>query len=170
MLSNKEKIINKMISKSDGLWSEIRDYNEEIIIFLGEGEETENSSKLLAMALKLVLCELILNKKIYKKYNIKGYTSEEFVKLLKKYTIEYMSGNMIEKENSEKLIKKTRKILWGYIKKHYKILEELLLSLNKGEKIKSEEEYNCLLDCLCIVFIENSFREKELCFLEEEVI
>lgn len=170
MLSEKEIIINKVISKSDGLWKEIRDYNEEIIIFLGEGEETENSSKLLAMALKLVLCELILNKDKYKKYNIKGYASEDFLKLLHKYVAEYLLGNTVERKSAEKFIKKTRKILWGYIKKHYIILEELLLSLNKGKKIKSEEEYNCLLDCLCIVFIENSFRERELYFLEEEII
>ena len=170
MLSEKEKIINKMISKSDELWREIRDYNEEIILFLGENEQTENSAILLAMSLKLVLCELILNKEIYKEYNIKGYTSKKFVELLKEYTSEYILKKTVEKESAEEFIKKTRKILWGYIKKHYEKLEELLLSLNKGKKLNSAEEYNYLLDCLCIVFIENSFREKELCFLEEEVI
>ena len=159
MSKGTEKELNRIISKADMLWTKIKEYDTDIIDFLSENIETENTNKILHISLKLVISELMLNQE---KYEIKDYTFEEFTGLIDEYSI----PDIKDKIKTEKFIKETRDEIWGYVKKYYKELIDLLLSIKSGKTELIEKEYNLLSLCLCVVFIETKFRERELYFLE----
>ncbi len=156
-----EAELNRVISKSDRLWTDIKKYEDEIVDFLSENMITDNTIKILLISLKLVISELILNQK---EYEIKDYTFEEFTKLIDEYSV----PDIDDKIKMEIFIKEVRGNIWGFIKKYYKELTDLLLSIKLEEKNKrlTKEECSFLSACLCIVFVEIEFRETELYFLE----
>ena len=159
MSKGTEKALNRIISKADMLWTKIKDYDTDIIDLLSENTETKNTNKILHISLKLVISELMLNQE---KYEIKDYTFEEFTGLIDKYPI----PDIKDKIKTEKFIKETRDEIWGYVKKYYKELINLLLSIKSGKIELKEEEESLLLICLFVVILETNFREKELYFLE----
>jgi hypothetical protein len=155
-------------ANTDRMWIEIREYYEEIIDFLSDGIEGKNISYIIDLSLKLVVAELILNEEKYASYNLKEYSIDEFIK---KAIIEPIKDtpDYEDRKNSEKFIEEVRSEMWGYIKRYYNDLIDIFFAIEYKEFPLTEEQENRLIECVCVVYIESNFRQKEIYFLERDL-
>jgi len=167
----KDISINRVISKTDALWVEIREYNFEIVNFLCNNEETENIAEIFVMALKLIIAELILNKDKYIDYDVEDCSTEDLFNSV----ISLSSSFSKEKEDDKKIkiqMEEIRYKIWGYIVKYYDELVDLLLSLRdrneEEEEEISEREYNRFLECVCVAFVETNLKDREVYLMEKQ--
>ena len=161
--------INMVISKADSMWSELRDYNEDIVNYLTDGTFNDNTNKLLNMALKLIISELLAHGKKYEKYPIQKYTTDDFIKMAVVAPVN-KEIDYDNEEECEKFMEEVRGIMWGYIRQYYDDITNLFLSLCREEKEDiNEDEFSRLIECLCVAYIETNFRKKELYFLERDM-
>ena len=160
--------INRLIAKTDSLWSEIRTYNKAIIDYLSDGIIGEDIGIIFDISLKLIISELLINKEKYDKYPIKKLTTDDFIQV----TVVHPTKKQIDYKNQEEcevFIEEIRATMWGYIRQYYNDLIDLFLILNTEEvKDLSEKESDRLIECICVAYIETNFRDRELYFLERD--
>jgi hypothetical protein len=166
--NDRAKDVNRLTAKTDRLWTEIREYNEDIVGYLSDGTYTDNINKAFNISIKLIIAELLVNREKYDKYPIKKLTTDDFIKMAivdptkKKIDLDIQ-------EECEPFMEEVRSIIWGYIRQHYNDLKDLFLSINSDNRDDiTEEEMDRLIECLCVTYIETNFRRRELYFLERD--
>lgn len=169
-MQDNDRDTQQVIATTDRLWIELREYNKDIVSYLGGDDSIslKTINKILHISLKLIISELLINKKEYEKYPTKIYTTGDFIQLAivdsGKKKVDYN-----DQEECEKFMEEIRAIIWGYIKQYYEELSDIILSIIEDEKKQiTGEEYNRLMECVCVAYIEANFRERELYFLERE--
>lgn len=171
-----EKIINKVISKSDMLWQEIDENNQEIFNFIEYGSlsDFDKFKVYLYIALKLVIIELNIDKNLDNKKKTEFIDiKEDLLNLTEGFPQQIIKFNPVSFKEYKQKIEEMRFKMWENIKSYKYDLEEILISWTEcyiENKIKSisDNETDLLLECLFTVYLENWIRKKELSFLEME--
>ena len=164
-----EELKIMLTAKTDRMWMEIRNYYEDIIDFLSDGVDGGNVADIMDISLKLIVSELMVNKEKYESYNIKEYSMDEFIdKTLISSAKDLVldSGN---REKTEEFIDEIRSEMWGYIKKHYSDLVDIILDIKEQDVSLTQEQADRLIECLCIAYIESNFRRIEINYLEQDL-
>lgn len=157
----------KLLKTNDILWDGMKIHMGEIGYFLAEQKRTDNTIELLYGSLRLILSELLINKKLYAQYPMQNYSEQDFVNIVMESMNTPIPSIDDQKANARN-IEYIRKIVWGHIKKHYKRALELLNTLNstKDVHVLSEEETTILMECLAVAYVECLLRKREAILIE----
>ena len=154
---------------ADGLWTELRLCELDLALFLTKGRETDKTTVAAINSLKVVVHELTQFSDKYSKYPSKDYTLADFLAL----AAAKPSDKDVDFDNEEQCVEfmsEMRQVMWGYLKKnteHFLGLLQRVLSDQKPVHL-SEEDTDRLLECVCVAYLENGFRKKEMIFFEAE--
>ncbi len=147
----------------------MRDHMTEVAEFLTDAKKTPQVAMLIAMSVKLIMSELVINPKSYDRYPVQEYSDENFVDMvidamaLKVPGIEDVKGN-------EKYIEEIREIIWGHIKIHSERLPQILVLMADPEMLKvglEEDDADIFLECLTVAWVECVIRKRESLMLEK---
>ncbi len=164
-MDEKEVQLNEF---NNSAWELMRVNMKDIGEFLSTRERTPNMANLIAVAVKLILSELVTNQKKYAKYPAKIYSDEEFVDMV----IDSMINDppdIKDVKASEAYIDETRYIIWGHIKIHTQRIVKILAAMGSShdmKKIVSEEDGDIFMECLTVVGVECILRDREMRMLE----
>jgi len=157
----------QLLDFNNSTWELMRTHIKEIEEFLSSREKTFIIANLIAMSVKLILSELMLNEK-YKLYPAKVYSDEDFVDMV----IDSMTTSppkIDDVEATENHIEISRKVIWGHIKRHTQRLVYILSSmgnLDEEQESITDKDANIFIECLTVVWVECILRDRETRMLE----
>lgn len=141
----------------------------EVAEFLTDAKKTPQVATLIAMSIKLIMSEFVINPNNYNKYPVQRYSDEDFVDMviramaLKIPSIEDIKGN-------EKYIDEIREVIWGHIKIHLERLPQILLLMIDPKMLEvglKEDDADIFLECLTVAWVECVLRKRESLILEK---
>ena len=154
---------------NNSAWELMRVHTRDIRRYILARERTPDISNLIAISVKLVLSELVMNRKKYEKYPAKIYSDEEFVDMV----IESMNSeppDIKDVKAIESYIDKNRCIIWSHIKTHIHRITEILAMMGDAHDRKDavkEEDGDIFMECLTVVWVECVLRYRETRMLED---
>jgi hypothetical protein len=164
-----EKDTIQLIAFNNSTWVLIKTHMEDIGEFLSSHDKTPLIAELIAMSVKLILSELILNVEDYKKYPAVIYSDEDFVDMV----IDSMANKIPGYDDlaaNETYIDEIRQVIWGHIKVHVDRVSEVLTLFSdnkKTEEVLTEADSNIFMECLTVAWVECILRERESHLLED---
>ena len=163
-----KKDMIQLMSHTNEMWNLMEDNYDHISGYWENGKSTSLISKLIADALGLILCQLLLKREEYKKYLAKTYFQEDFVDML----IDMVAGGCPSMKDTKAYaiyIEDTRKIIWGHIKTRGNRIAAILKATHNFEMLEdfiTDDDIEIFDEALMVVYMECLLRKSEAVLLE----
>jgi hypothetical protein len=154
---------------NNSAWELMRVHVKDIGRFLSTREQTPEMPNIIAISVKLVLSEIVMNLEKYEKYPARIYSDEEFVDMVIDSMVNGIP-DIKDVEATESYIDAERKIIWGHIKMHVKRITEILHAMgnpHEEDAAVKEKDGDIFLECLTTVWVECLLRDRETRILED---